>query len=143
MSNKLSIRRLLYLVLMVLLIPPSLLLAYSIYSSYREEINSIHLRSLTLARNSSDDAVSLVKEARYILDNLLGRPLIRALDSNRCDPILHDLMRWHREFANLSTMDRSGQVICNSSSRPGQVLPNYGHREWFGRVAATGSFVIG
>lgn len=143
MINSLSIRQLLYLVLVVLLVPPSLLLAYSINERHQQEISSVHARAQTLARISADEAVSLIGDARYALDRLTARPLIRALDHNRCDPILGDLSYWYRQFANLSTIAKSGQVICNSSSKPDQKLPNYGGREWFGRVLASKSFVIG
>jgi diguanylate cyclase len=143
MINTLSIRQLLYLVLVVLLVPPSLLLVYSINERHQQEINSIHARAQTLARTSADDTISLIRDARYALDRLTTRPLIRALDRNRCDPILRDLSYWYRQFANLSTIARSGQVICNSSSTTDQKLPNYSGREWFPRVLASKSFVIG
>jgi diguanylate cyclase (GGDEF)-like protein/PAS domain S-box-containing protein len=143
MQKTWSIRQLFNLVLVVLLVPPSLLLAYSINQRHEEQIKSIHAKSLTLARGSAQDAASLVDNGRSILERLKARPLIRSLDPDRCDPILHDLSQWYSQFANLSTIDRSGQVICNSSSVPGQPLPNYGRREWFGKVFESKSFLIG
>jgi diguanylate cyclase (GGDEF)-like protein/PAS domain S-box-containing protein len=138
-----SIRRLFNLVLVVLLVPSSLLLAYSIRERQQDQINGIQASSLTLARISAQDAVSLIDNARYILDGLTQRPLVHALDPDSCDPILRDVRRWFREFANLSTIDRSGQVICNASSAPDQKLPNYSGREWFGKVFGGKSFLIG
>lgn len=138
-----AIRRFSKLVLTVLLVPPSLLLAYSIYRQHQDEIKNIDLSSLSLARTGATETVALLDDARYILDGLARRPLIRALDPDHCDPTLQDLRDWHRDFANLSTIDRTGQVICNSSARPGQVLPNYSQHEWFPRVTASKSFLIG
>ena len=138
-----SIRRFSNLVLTVLLVPPSLLLAYSIYRQHQDEIKNIDLSSLSLARIGATETVALLDDARYILDGLSRRPLIRALDPDHCDPTLQDLRDWHRDFANLSTIDRTGQVICNSSARPGQALPNYSQHEWFPRVTASKSFLIG
>ena len=69
MINSLSIRQLLYLVLVVLLVPPSLLLAYSINERHQQEISSVHARAQTLARISADEAASLIGDARYVLGN--------------------------------------------------------------------------
>jgi len=143
MQKTWSIRQLFNLVLVVLLVPPSMLLAYSIIQRHEEQIKSIHAKSLTLARISAQDAASVVDNGRRVLERLKERPLIRSLDPDRCDPIMRDLGQWYSQFANLSTIDRSGQVICNSSSAPGQPLPNYGRREWFGKVFEGKSFLIG
>jgi diguanylate cyclase (GGDEF)-like protein len=138
-----SIRQLLYLVLIALLAPPSLLLTYSIHQRHQDEINSIHATALALARASAVDAFSLIKDARFILDGFAKRPGIRALDPTHCDPSLYDVSHWYREFVNLSVIDRAGQVICNSASKHDQALPNYSQREWFGSASATKSFTIG
>lgn len=143
MPRSWSIKQLFNLVLAVLLVPPFLLLAYSIKQRHQDQIESMHARSLTLVRTSAQDAVFLLSNARYVLTGLIQRPLIQSLDPQRCDPILREVRQWYSEFANLSTIDRSGQVICNASSEPGQKLPNYSKREWFGRVFTSRSFVIG
>jgi len=143
MRKYLSIKQHLYLMLVILLVPPTILLAYSISERHRNETSSIYAKSLTLARTSVDNASSLLNEAHYILDGMIARPLIRALDPSRCDPILHDLRFWYREFANLSVIDRSGQVICNSTSEVAQKLPNYSIRKWFRSATESKSFTIG
>jgi diguanylate cyclase (GGDEF)-like protein/PAS domain S-box-containing protein len=143
MRKSWSIRQLFNLVLLILLVPPSLLLGYSIYARQQEQRDAIQARSVTLARISADDAVSLIEDARYIVESLAKRPLVRTFDPNRCDPILRDLSQWHSEFASLSTIARSGEAICNSSLERAQAPLKYGQHEWFARVMAGKSFLIG
>jgi diguanylate cyclase (GGDEF)-like protein/PAS domain S-box-containing protein len=143
MHKSWSIRQLFNLVLAALLVPPALLLIYSIHQRYEDQIEDLHARSLALARASAEDAVSLVDNARYILDGLAKRALIRALDPDRCDPILRDLSQWYAGYANLSTIDRSGRVVCNTVSVQGQLLPNFSKREWFEKIFNSRSFLIG
>ena len=143
-SSNFSIRQLLILLLTVLLVPPSLLLGYSIYSSYQEDIDRIPVAARNLAHEGANSAASVVVNGRYILEELSARPLIRALDRNTCDPILGEIKHFHREFVNLAAINPSGQVVCSvAPSLPGQPLPNFSQREWFGRVAASKTFAIG
>jgi hypothetical protein len=98
---------------------------------------------LSLARTSAEDATFLLNSGRYVLNVLKDRPLIRALVPDHCDPILRDVRQWFAEFANLSTIELSGQVLCNANSEKGQNLPNYRNRDWFGKVFGSRSFTIG
>jgi hypothetical protein len=106
MSKNLSIRQRLYLILIILSLPLSLLMIYSVYGSYRKQIDQIHTRSTSMARATSIYARSIIGDARNILDELAARPLVRAFDPNRCDPIIRDLKHWHSKFEHLLTARR-------------------------------------
>jgi PAS domain S-box-containing protein len=142
-GGNLSIRRLSYLLLAVLLVPPALLLANSIYSRYQREIARAHTAALNLALTSANDAASFIGEGRFILEQLSTRPLVRALDPGRCDPILRDLKHYYRAYVNLLVLDPSGQVLCNAISEPGQPLPNLHLRDFVKSVSVSKKFAIG
>ena len=113
------------------------------YRNYTTEIESVQATALTLARSTAHDAVKLIDDAHYVLDQLIDRPLVRTLDPDQCDPILHQLPTWHGQFANLTALDKTGQIICNSHSAKGEKLPNYSDHEWFVRVLNNRAFTVG
>ena len=116
-----SIRQLFLLVVVVLLVPPSLLLGYSIYRTHEDQIRHTHVRAMSLARTSAEDAAALIDDTRQVLERLASRPLVRALDPDRCDDILRDLGQLSWEYANLLALDASGQSIC--PVQRGQPIP--------------------
>src|SRR4051812_25736434 len=127
----------------ILLVPSCILIVVSVYSRHTDEINSQNSAVQQLAEGIAIDTSEFLNGTRQLLEKLAPRPLIQALDPNRCDPILRDLDYWHASYGNLSVIDRNGQVLCNAHSARDQELPNYRTRDWYDKAANSKTFLIG
>src|SRR5450631_2701793 len=67
------------------------------------------------AQSTAERADRMVDRNRAILAALANRPDVSALDPARCDPLLHDLLELHPEYANIFTVDASGRRICSAA----------------------------
>src|SRR4051812_12304807 len=85
----------------ILLLPSCTLIIISAYARHTDEINAENLAVQHLAEDTAIDTSEFLHGTRQILEKLAQRPLIKALDPTRCDPILRDLNSWHQSYTNL------------------------------------------
>jgi PAS domain S-box-containing protein len=95
------------------------------------------------AQSTAQRAERMVDRDRKFLATLAARPGVKALDPARCDPLLHDLLVLHSEFANVFTLDASGRRICSAAyaltARAAHVDPRY----YLDEVKARKAFTVG
>lgn len=75
---------------------------------------------------------------------LAKRPQIRALDPNKCDPVIADFPARHPVYASLGTATLDGQSVCSALPKP----PSGRHAsvaglDWFKTFSANGRPMIG
>ena len=71
------------------------------------------------------------------------RPLVRAVDPKRCDPIFADLHDLNPKFANIGVINPSGSVICSAVPQPQGKPTSLAHTEWFLRAMREDRLVLG
>jgi hypothetical protein len=143
MINFSSIKTWLYGVLVIVVIPPAVMLLYFTYARNANELLDTQTRVASLARTQAGNTAQLIGEGREMLERMVKRPLIRALDASHCDPILLDTKFWYPYFTNLSVVDATGRVVCSALGLPLEPSLSYRDHEWFPRVLARKAFVVG
>ncbi|MCC6777407.1 MAG: PAS domain-containing protein [Hyphomicrobiales bacterium] len=126
---------------MTTLVPSVLLLLAAIYHHHESEVANIRQDALQLARAAAVDVDEVLENARRVLSRLSERSRIRDLDADRCDPIISELRYWTTIYANLSLIDRQGQVLCDAVGE--KPVPSYADREWLPRAIASKAFTVG
>jgi PAS domain S-box-containing protein len=113
-----SIRAELALIVVVLALPLVALIAYGIYRDAGRE--QTHAQDIVwrMAESTADSAARFVEDARLLLEPIARRPLVRAMDPERCDPGLKDLLELHPRAGNFLVVDRMGRIICGAIPPP-------------------------
>lgn len=143
MINFSSIKTWLYGVLVIVVIPPAVMLFDFTYERNANALVEMHERVASLARTQAGIAGELIQNGHETLERMIKRPLIGALDPSKCDPILHDTKFWYSYIVNLTVVDATGQVLCNSLELPPENLPSYRARELFSHVLESKAFTVG
>lgn len=109
--------RLGYQLLGLVAIAAAPLLGVQAYLSYREAVEVFHDAGKELLVRA--DRTALVVEdflvvTRDLLNGIAMRPAVRAVDPQRCDPVLADFASVHSRYANIVVVNRSGRVICSA-----------------------------
>jgi PAS domain S-box-containing protein len=94
------------------------------------------------ARATADEAVRTIDRARLVLGELAKRPAVAALDGDRCDALLGEVLRLNPQYANVFTLDSSGQRVC-SAARPLADVPARDPRSYPDALTARKSFLVG
>ncbi len=137
-----SIRARLVLLLLAVVLPAAGLVAWLIAAESRDARDSAYAGVDTLARRTADDLARLLREDELLLQRLAARPLVRALDAGKCDPVIGEYVRLHPEFTTLALRDRAGNSVCSFVPHP---LKRVGGSEfpWFGAGLRSGKFYVG
>jgi PAS domain S-box-containing protein len=92
------------------------------------------------AQSTAHRAERMVDGDRAILAGLATRPGVSALDPDRCDPLLRDLLALHPELADVITLGSSGGKVCSAAQQrlaadpamePGDFFDDLGTRDTF------------
>lgn len=125
------------------LTPGAILLGYSIYAttqhSIREAKGSLH----TLARITAAGTSRFLTSNQESMELFAKRPLVRALDGNRCDPVIYEFRDLFPRFANLTTITLDGTAVCSAVPQPGGKPVNVAETEWFQRALTERRFLAG
>jgi PAS domain S-box-containing protein len=138
-----SIKSIFTVAMTILLLPSVVLIPYFLYSQYLQKMETLNTQLLYLAEEVANETAKNMEDTHRVLKQLTKQPFLQVGNSLRCDPIVSNLKYWYQQYDNLSVIDRTGQVICNSNSTPEQKLPNYSHRDWFVEAITSKTFTIG
>ena len=109
-----SIRAELALIVVVLALPLVALIAYGTYRDGGRERSHAEGTVGRMAESTADVAARFVEDARLVLEPIARRPLVRAMDPERCDPGLKDLLELHPRARDFLVVDRTGRIICGA-----------------------------
>lgn len=142
MNFRRSIRAQLLALILVVAAPLLLLTLYTTYAGIEQERAQVHATALSLAQLTATNVEQLLSESEDILATIARRPLVRAMDPARCDPILTEIPALFPQFVGLGLINPSGQIICSTTASPESELPSLGDRPWFQNLRRTRSFTV-
>ena len=138
-----STRTQLFLLIAVLALPLAALIARNLYhdlAAQREATAGIALR---LAENTAAETSRFLSDAQTALAGLSQRPLTRALDPQRCDPLFKDIAGLYPQFANVLTIDHAGDPVCSAVPLPARPVTTKTALYDLQELIRTGKFTIG
>ena len=101
-----------------LALPLVALIGYGLYDRARDEFAAAEDQAQSLAESNADRAAEYVAGLRGTLEALSRRPLVRAMDTARCDPRLGELVELYPRAASLIVVDPEGAILCSSNPLP-------------------------
>ncbi len=140
---RLSIRLQLLALVAAVAVPLVAILAYTIYGNSRQAVAEAKANAHVLAVVAASDVTRILAANRDVLKQIAKRPIIRAVDSKHCDPVLWDFMGMFPKSANMTVIDTDGIAICSAVPQPGGKPVNVSKAEWFKRSLAGDDFVVG
>jgi diguanylate cyclase (GGDEF)-like protein/PAS domain S-box-containing protein len=138
--SKWSLRGLLYLLTASVVLPGAALLAYSVYSQYKQDEQAAASEAYNLARLTADNVQAFLSDARQVLAVLANRP---AMQQPGCDPVFRDFKDLYPQFANLSLSRPDGYLVCSSTIQPGSGTTFVGDTPWFQQAYSQQGFIVG
>lgn len=143
MQIKWSIRKNLVILVLAATLPLVCLLVYSLQENYRQALNEAERSSLRTCEMVAADSQRFILDVQELLSGLAARPLVRALDANRCDPLLADFGRLYPRYANLAIADGTGEVICSALEPPDGKRASVAGSQWFADARDANRFIAG
>jgi hypothetical protein len=143
MKSGWSIRTQLFLLIAVLALPLIALTARNLYLDFaasRETAGGIALR---LAEVTAAETARFLRDTQSVLVGLSQRPLVRALDAQRCDPLLKELNALYPQFANVLTINLAGNPVCSAVPLPARSAATKSAPYDLRELVRTDKFTIG
>jgi signal transduction histidine kinase len=125
-----SIRQRLALLVLVFVVPGVSGMVALFVTDWRQAERDAFERARLIADGVADRVRAELHQRESVLRRLAHRPLVRALDPGRCDPLVAEYITLHPEFTGLDLRDVSGAIVCAyRPNAPGasQVAP----QPWF------------
>jgi len=116
--------------------------AYFVYDAARERRSQAEGEIRNLAEATAKDVAAALAESERLLSVLARRPLIRALDPGRCDPVVAEFAELHPVYSNIATRDRHGARVCSFLPRiaPASTAAKF---PWFQEGLRSRGFIAG
>ena len=120
--------------------PLALLIAYLLYDNARRDQDNAAGQVMQMAVTTADRAARYVEVKREELAAIARRPLIRAMDPERCDPQLADLRELYGHSTAVAVINLEGRIICGSTPPPRGVVLRTGDEEMLKAMNAAPRF---
>jgi PAS domain S-box-containing protein len=118
------------------------LLAYNIHQGAQQARQAAYQAVGNHAAGMAQDAESLLADTENYLRFLAERPLIKALDDRKCDPLLDGVVQRRRHFANVFVTDLAGKPVCFAVKGPGSAPATFDSFNWFQRSMASDAMAL-
>lgn len=138
-----SIRKQLYLLIALGVVLFVLGAAHEIYQQTVAEHDEAGKNATQLAAITAADAERFISESEQMLARVSQRPLVRALDNKRCDPLFRDFRDLLPRYENITTADLSGNLVCSAASTSEEAGIQLDLRDSIERMARDPKFVVG
>ena len=140
--RRLSVRAYLYILVFAVFLPTVGVFTWHVFQELQAARNDASEKVRFLADEASGALGSIIRDNELVLNRLAARPLIRALDPKKCDPILPDYVSLHPEFATLALRDSHANIICTLLNNPPSA-EQVRQTSWFQEGTRTGKFTLG
>lgn len=130
----------LYLLTACVVLPCATLLAYSVYSQYKQDERDAAAAAYNLARLTADNVQTFLSDARQVLEVLAKRPRMYQAG---CDPVIKEFKDFYPQFSNLSRSSPEGYIVCSTTAQPGNSNTYVGDTDWFKQVYSQQAFTVG
>jgi two-component system, sensor histidine kinase and response regulator len=118
-------------------------LAYDVHHQNLRSIAAANESAAAVGDITAQQTEQFLRQTEHNLAELARRPRVRALDPAGCDPLLADLKQLQPAYANVLTLDATGQLVCSAiGTAPGQARgpdPKY----YFTEIVRTRAFTVG
>lgn len=97
------------------------LLGYNMVSQTGTSVGEAKALVQGVAGAAAAQTQSFLEERRRLAGVLAARPLVLAVDGDKCDPLLADVAALHDDLRNVAVLDLQGRMVCGS--HPGFHVP--------------------
>ncbi len=119
---------------------PSFLFVIWHLVSEREREGQIALDQVRqLADNAANRVQASLNDYATTLKLIAEQPMVRAMDSGVCDPLINSLVRLNPEFVTIATRDLRGNPICTFLASPPS-SSEFADYPWFQEAVLAGTF---
>ncbi len=137
------IRRYLLVLVLALALPMLGLLVHSLHESHRQALADAERNAAQVAALIVADTRRYVADSRTVLEGLAERPLVRAADPARCDPVLAELRPLFAYLANVAVADADGRIVCSGLPLRADAPRSVAGADWFADVRRERRFIAG
>jgi len=137
-----SLRTLLLTLVVALVVPLAGIWFYSIYANVRKAVVEARSDARTLVEVTAHDTASTLKTHREALQVLAQRPLIRAVDPDRCDPILPQIQLLFPRAMDVGVFNQRGDLVCSAGRPPGTTF-SVAKTAWFEQMVREDREIVG
>ncbi len=130
MALRLPIRAQLLLIGITVGLPAVGLFAWHAYEKSVEARESAYSRLTIMAASTATQIDNFLADQEAMLARVAERPLIRALDPGRCDPVIQEFAGLHPDFMSMGLRDTTGKLLCTSNRNPIRI-ERQGRQRWF------------
>ena len=127
------IRWLLFAIVVAAALPLCIYLSTVLVSEARDAEADAKEFALSTATAAAAWTRDRLRSTERLAEALAQRPLVRALDSGACDPLIAALLPLYPDYANISVIDRGRHFVCSARKPDNPGAPSPLHR---GLVAA-------
>ena len=142
-GGRLPFRTQLLLVLLIPFLGLAAGTAYLVQRLYAEAIRDAQNYTLQLAESTAAQTERFLRGSEHLLQGLSQRTDLQAMDPARCADVLPELLRLHREYANLLTLDARGELVCSARPQPPGAARGPDPSYYFAEAARTRQFTVG
>jgi len=118
------------LLVAAMVLPLTGVIAYLLYVQLGEAKATAYGLVREVADGIAEDSESFLHRTEAMMDYLAKRPMVRAGDPQRCDPLIVELQRMNPIYVNIILVDGRGRVICWALTQSSASM-SYADREWF------------
>ncbi|MDM0110805.1 PAS domain S-box protein [Variovorax sp. J22R133] len=110
--ENLSIRQRIVLLLAQVLLPVAAFLGWMLVADARREQDVAQEKVRILATGTAADLQRVLDQSRAALEQLSARPLVKALDPQRCDPLVGEYLAAGAATLGYAVRDARGNIVC-------------------------------
>lgn len=137
----LSIRTRIILLMLVIAVPSAGAVGWLLASDLRHTRDAAHEDLQGLVTATSTSLQRTLADSEAMLTRLAARPLVRALDPKRCDPIVAEFVPLNPEYLTLDVRDLHGNLVCSHLPAPATPL-SASESRWFQSALRSGVFKV-
>lgn len=138
-----STRTLLLGIVALPLVCLSLSLVNDVYQEYSLRKAGAMQSAQSIRTVWSAQTEQFIAQSREILEDLSRRPLVKALDPGKCDPVLKEFKQFQRAYANVLTLNADGQLVCSAKDVAKGQTSGPDRKYYFSEVQRTRAFTVG
>lgn len=122
------------------LIPAILLILYTVWQSYENELGNVSSEVLDLAISTHLERNIKTEGTHQLLTALAEVPDLANLRVETCNRILEAVLKNNLNYENLGVVDNTGNILC--SAVPQKTHLNISNVAWYRHVLATHAFTV-
>ncbi len=126
---------------LAVVVPAASLIAWYVLHEWREARTAAYAQVRILAEDTATNIHYLLHDNEVVLRRLADRPLVKALDPRRCDPILAEYVAVRPEFSTLAVRNARAEIVCTLLADP-PAAQQVRNAPWFVEAMRSGKFTV-